>query len=384
MINRDRPLIAHILFRLDYGGMENGIVNLVNELPHEQFRHVVVALSEATKFRERITRSDVEVYALHKQAGKDFLAYWRLYKLLRQLKPDLVHTRNIGTLDCAVIAWLAGVPIRVHGEHGWDVHDPDGTSLKYIWVRRLINRFVSRFIAVSQDLQSYLVQVVGINPQKTIHIYNGVDTKKFVPRQNGMASVLPAGIFPIGCVVIGSVTRFNEIKDPLNLVQAFISLRRDLRKQHVNVRLLMIGDGPLHSLALNLLQEAGEADAAWLPGSRDDIPSLLKEMDVFVLGSLKEGISNTLLESMATGIPLVATLTGGNINLIESGVMGMLVPVGNPQALADALLSYVKDAELRQRHGAAARARAESRYSLANMLDGYSNLYSSLMQRKQG
>ena len=381
MSERARPLIAHVLFRLDYGGMENGIVNVVNGLPQSEFRHAIIALTEATKFRERIKRADVEVHALHKRAGKDWAAYWRLFKLLRQLKPAAVHTRNIGTIDCVFIAWLAGVPVRVHSEHGWDVHDPDGTNRKYIWLRRIFNPLVTHFVTVSRDLQGYLLRRVGIRSGKVTHICNGVDTQRFAPKDVLPAAEVPAERFPTGCVVVGSTTRFNEIKDPLNLVRAFIALRRQLHGQAVNVRLLMVGDGPLRESALQLLRDAGEEPAAWLPGSRDDIPALLRAMDIYVLGSLREGISNTLLESMATGVPLIATATGGNVELIESGVMGALVPVADSVAMAAALLPYLADADLRQRHGIAARARAEREYSLARMLGDYRNLYGTLLQR---
>ena len=382
MMHDGRPLIAHIIFRLDYGGMENGVVNLVNRLPQDQFRHVIIALSEAGEFKHRILRNDVDVYALHKRPGKDFIAYWRLYKLLKKLKPTLTHTRNIGTWDCAIVAWLSGVPVRIHGEHGWDVHDPDGNSIKYIWLRRILNIFISRFITVSLDLKGYLVRVVGINPKKITHICNGVDTDRFKPRQIGQLSILPRDRFPLGCIVLGSVTRFTEIKDPLNLVQAFIKLRSELCKQEIDLRLLMIGDGPLRLSAVNLLQEAGQADAAWLPGSRDDLPLLIQEMDIFALGSLKEGISNTLLESMASGVPLVATMTGGNIEIIEHEVTGRLVPAGDSQALATAVLYYVRNKEIRKRHGAAARVRAESYFSLERMLKNYYNLYASFSPKE--
>ncbi len=381
MSNDRRPLIVHVLFRLDYGGMENGIVNVVNGLPGDQFRHAIIALTEVTRFRERIKREDVEVHALHKRAGKDLGAYWRLYRLLCRLRPMVVHTRNIGTLDCAFMAWLAGVPVRIHGEHGWDVHDPDGTNRKYILLRRALNRFVSHFVTVSQDLRNYLEQRVGIEPRKITHICNGVDTARFAPRHVLPPIELPSERFPAGCVVVGSTTRFNEIKDPLNLVQAFIALRRQPAGRPADVRLLMVGDGPLRASAMQLLREAGEEHSAWLPGSRDDIPALLRAMDVYVLGSLREGISNTLLESMATGIPLVATATGGNVELIAPGVMGALVPVADPPALMAALLPYVLDADLRRRQGMAARERAEREYSLTRMLNDYRTLYGSLTQR---
>src|SRR5580658_2242095 len=116
-----RPLIAHVVFRFDYGGLENGVANLINGLQEDSFRHAVVALTTVEGLRRRIARTDVAFHSLHKRPGKDPGAYLRLYRLLRSLRPAIVHTRNLGTIEGAVIGRLAGVPYRIHGEHGWDV-----------------------------------------------------------------------------------------------------------------------------------------------------------------------------------------------------------------------------------------------------------------------
>lgn len=370
------PLVVHVIHRLDYGGLENGLVNLINQLPRQRYRHAIIALTEITGFSDRLKNKDeIQIFSLRKKKGKDWGSYWRLFKFLRQLKPKVVHSRNIGTLDCLLIAWLAGVPVRIHGEHGWDVYDPNGTNKKYLWMRRIIDPFVSQFVTVSKDLRDYLVTRVGIEGTKVLHICNGVDTDRFLLRESMSKDLLPSGIFIPGCIVVGSTTRFNEIKDPLNLVRAFILLRSRMTSRGIDVRLLMVGDGPLRLVALKMLADAGVDHAAWLPGSRDDIPELLSTMDIYVLGSLREGISNTLLESMATGLPLIATATGGNLELIESRVIGELVPPADSEAMARVLEIYVSDPIMRKRHGAAARVRAVSEYSLKKMINAYQFLY---------
>ncbi|MGH8262081.1 MAG: TIGR03088 family PEP-CTERM/XrtA system glycosyltransferase [Steroidobacteraceae bacterium] len=375
-----RPLICHIVFRFDYGGLENGIVNLVNGLPADEFRHAIVALTEVSEFRKRIRRADVEVHALGKRPGKDFGTYLRLLRLLRRLHPAVVHTRNYGTLDCSAVAALARTPVRVHGEHGWDVHDPDGVSRKYLRMRRLFGRFVQRFVTVSTDLERWLVERVGIAKAQVVHICNGVDTDVFVPRRGARLSQPPSG-FPPGCVVFGSVTRFSAIKDPLNLVRAFIKARAALVAQNIDARLVMAGDGPLHAEARAMLAEQGCAEASWLPGSRDDVAKLLPDFDVYVLGSLREGISNTILEAMASGLPVIASATGGNLELVQPGVTGALVQPGDTQELARALIDYGRDAGLRARHGAAARERAVATFSLRGMLEAYRQLYLDLTSK---
>ncbi len=373
-----RPLIAHVLFRFDYGGLENGVVNVINGLPEEAFRHAVIALTEATSFRERLRRGDVSVHALRKRTGNDPVALVRLFRLLCTLKPAVVHTRNLPTLEGAVVARLAGVPSCIHGEHGWDVYDPEGKSRKYRALRRVLSPAINRFVAVSTELERWLADAVGIPPSKVVRICNGVDTERFAPARDGRTA-LPEARFDPGTVVIGSVTRFSAIKDPLNLVNAFIAARRD--PTGAALRLVMLGDGELRRDAQRLLLEAGLGTDAWLPGSRDDIPQLLRALDVFVLGSAREGISNTVLEAMASGLPVIASATGGNLELIEEGVSGCLVPPRDPAALARALLAYCAEPGVRAAQGAAARTRAVGSYSMRRMLESYQALYNSQCAR---
>ena len=372
---RGRPLVAHIVFRFDYGGLENGIVNIVNSLPAGEFDHAIIAISEVSDFRTRIRRPDVRVFALNKKPGKDFGAYVRLWKLLRELKPTIVHTRNIGTMDCLPVAWFAGVPARIHGEHGWDVHDPDGKNPKYRWMRRVFGPFARTFVTVSRDLASWLVRDVGIRAGKIIHICNGVDTQRFRPRTDTRAR-LPQSVFPPGCVVVGSVTRLTPIKDPLNLVRAFVKMRRELPADGPDVRLALIGDGPLRAEVEAELRAAQCEQFVWIAGSRDDVPDLLAAFDIFVLGSLREGISNTVLEAMASGAAIVASATGGNPELIEDRSSGTLTTPGDSAAVAAAMLRYATDAQYRRAHGQAARARAEELFSLSGMMNRYRELYS--------
>ena len=369
----DRPLIAHVVFAFDYGGLENGVANVINGLPEHAFQHAIVSLTTATSFRARIRKPDVKLYTLEKQPGKDPAAYVRMFRLLRQLRPAVVHTRNLSTLEGALVARLAGVPRRIHGEHGWDIYDPDGTSRKYRALRRMLSPAINRFVTVSEELRHWLTGTVGIPARKVQRICNGVDIRRFRSAPQHDRRILPPELFPRGSVVIGTVTRFSPIKDPLLLVRAFIEARR--APGGADLRLAMIGDGELRREALELLQGAGAADAAWLPGSRDDIAELLQEMDVFVLGSRREGISNTLLEAMSSGLPIVATATGGNLELVADGATGRLVPPADADALARALLVYAGDATLRREHGASARRRVEQRFSLERMLADYEALY---------
>jgi len=376
-----RPLLVHVLYRLQVGGLENGVVNLVNQLPHERYRHAIVCLTEATDFRERVERPDVAVYEMHKRAGQD-LGLWRnLYRLFREIRPAIVHSRNIGCLEAQIPAWLARVPCRVHGEHGWDVSDPDGGNRSYRWLRRLHSPLVHRFIALSREIERYLVQRVGISPRKVSRIYNGVDNVRFQPGDSG---ALPPGFTDDESVVFGTVGRMHGVKDQTNLCRAFVLLCEQHAELAPRLRLLMVGDGPLREACREMLAAAGLTERAWLPGSRHDIPELMRALDVFVLPSLAEGISNTILEAMASGLPVIATAVGGNGELVADGGTGVLVPPAEPQALAAAMAAYAGDPRLRQTHGDAGRRRVAEEFSMAQMLAAYGGVYDELLETRGG
>ena len=344
------PLIAHVIFRLDTGGLENGLVNLLNRIPDDRYRHAVVCLTDYTEYRRRL-RPGISVHALHKRPGKDLPLYGRLWWLFRRLRPDIVHTRNLVALESHVPAWAAGVTGHVHGEHGYDIHDVDGSSRKYRLLRRALAPLVGRFIPLSGDLERYLLRKVGIPARKVQRICNGVDTERFhpAPERGGEH------------VVIGSVGRMEVIKDPLNLVEAFLLLRKRLPYLSEHLRLVHLGDGSLRQQALD---------------------RLMRRFDVFALPSRNEGISNTILEAMASGLPVVATDVGGNAELVEVGACGAVVPHSDPEALAEALEPYVMDEARRRTHGEHARRRAVERFSMEAMVSNYLAVYDAVCPKR--
>lgn len=378
------PCVAHIIYRLDFGGLENGLVNLINRMPRDRFRHAIICLTDYTAFRNRLQRDDVQVFALHKRPGKDLGVYWRLWRLLRRLRPDIVHTRNISTLDCVWPAWLAGVPHRVHGEHGWDVIDLDGSSRKYNAVRRACRPLVQQYIPLSRDLEAWLQARVGVAKTRLRRIYNGVDQDRFRPAPEGKRPLPIEGFASADTWVVGTVGRMQTVKDPLNLVRAFVRLAELAPDARARLRLVMIGDGALRAEALTLLQSAGLSEQAWLPGARDDVPALMQGMDVFALPSLAEGISNTILEAMACGLPVVATAVGGNAELLVPEVTGRLVPAANPDALAQALLAYLRAPQQARDHGQAGRQRIEAHFSMEAMVNRYMAVYDQLLAAGRG
>ena len=378
-----RPLIAHVVFRFDTGGLENGIVNLINHMPPAAYRHAVVALTEVNPdFAQRIQRADVQFVSLHKPAGHGHRLYPRFWRCMRELRPALVHTRNLAALEMQVPAAFAGVAARVHGEHGRDVSDLDGSNKRHQWVRRIYSPFVHHYVALSRDLASYLQNTVGVAPTRITQLYNGVDLRSFSPRQTLAAVAEDCPFASPAHYVIGTVGRMAEVKNQTLLAHAFIAALAQRPELRARLRLVMVGDGPLRGQAQALLDDAGVADLAWLPGERRDVPQIMRSLDCFVLPSLAEGISNTILEAMATGLPVVATDVGGNADLVRHGHTGMIVPSNKVQAMAASLLRLADEPQTGAIWGAAARADALARFSMQAMVGQYQGLYDRLLKRK--
>jgi len=375
-MNPAPALIAHVVYRFGLGGLENGVVNLVNHMPPRRWRHVIVALTDVSpEFARRIEREDVRYIALEKRPGHLLRDYPRLYRLFRELRPAVVHTRNLAALEAVAPAWAARVPVRIHGEHGWDLQDPDGHRHRYRYLRRVYRPFVTRYVALSRHLDDYLERRVGIASTAISQIYNGVDTGRFHGSTGARPTIPGCPFGGDGQWLIGTVGRMEPIKDPLNLAHAFVrahELRPDAAK---HLRLVLVGDGALRAQVHAVLERAGVSGRVWFAGERRDVPEIMRGLDCFVLPSLAEGVSNTILEAMATGLPIVATRVGGNAELIEAGMTGTLVPPANSDALAHAMLQYFDDRASARRHAKTACRVAEERFSLNRMVADYERLY---------
>jgi sugar transferase (PEP-CTERM/EpsH1 system associated) len=371
------PLVVHLIYRLDFGGLETLLVDCINHMPPERYRHAIVCLTDYTAFADKITRPGVELHSLHKQPGLGLGIHAKLFKLLRELRPAVLHTYNFACAEYAVPAWAAGVPVRIHAEHGRDASDPQGMNRKHNFLRRALVPFIDRYVPVSHDLARWLNKVVNIPAAKSELIMNGVDTVRYAPR-------LPAASLPwaAGPFVIGTVGRLQDVKDQATLIDAFALLCAQRPQARNDLRLAIVGDGPLRERLAQKAQDAGVFDLVWFAGARNDIPELMRSFDVFALSSIAEGTPVTLLEAMACGVPVVATNVGGIPEVVQDGVNGALVPASNPQALAEALGRYVDDRARVTAHGAAARERIEHHYSVAAMVGAYTALYDQLCNSK--
>lgn len=368
-------LVAHVVYSFKAGGLENVVVQLINKLPKDRFRHVVIALTECSpEFATRIERDDVELVSLNKPPGQIFAMYPRLWRLFRDLRPDVLHTCNLAPMEVIPVAWAAGVTRRVHAEHGWVMTDPDGSNKRYRLMRRLYKPFVTQFVAVSRQLRDYLCGPIGVSPKRVSLVPNGVDTDSFCPA--GPHTSPPTDWpFEANDWVVGTVGRLDAVKNQQLLVAACAKLIAQDEKARRHLRLAIIGEGEERAALVSKLGETGMAGRTWLPGSRSDVRQLLRELDCFVLPSISEGTSCTLQEAMASGLPIVATAVGGNPDVLKDGRCGQLVPSGDVDALVKALWRCLhQDAKVKDLP-AAARAEVMEHHSLSSMVETYRRLF---------
>jgi sugar transferase (PEP-CTERM/EpsH1 system associated) len=373
------PLIVHLVYRLDMGGLETQMVERINRMPGERYRHAVVTLSGYNPgFAAKISKPGVDLYTLDKQAGLSLQTHARLWRLLRQLRPAVLHSYNLSAMEYAPAALLAGVPVRVNGAHGRDINDPHGTNRKHNALRRLLVPFYDACYANSAAMEVWNREVIRVPPRKSRVLTNGIDAERFRPRAADEARQF----FDQEAIVIGTVGRLQAVKDHATLLDAFVLLRERRPQLRARLRLAIVGDGPLLVPLRERAAQAGLADLVWLPGARSDVPDLLRSMDVFAMSSLAEGTPGAALEAMACGLPVVGTRVGGIPEVIDNGVSGMLVEPGNAVAMADALEEYLASPALLRSHGVAARERVQRKYSMAAMVACYQELYDTLCERK--
>jgi sugar transferase (PEP-CTERM/EpsH1 system associated) len=376
-----RALVVHVVYRFDTGGLENGVVNLINHMPSDVYRHVVLSLTEVTAFKQRVQRPDVEFIALHKPPGHGAWQWPKLFRLFRQLRPAIVHSRNLAALETQVAAWAAGVPVRIHGEHGRDVEDLDGSNLTYQRVRRAYRPFVHHYIALSRDLAGYLAERVHVPATRMTQIYNGVDTNRFAPSPQGVQPIAHCPFDPQQHLLVGTVGRMQAVKDQATLVHAFALALQQAPQLRQRLRLVLVGDGAQRPSIEQQLEQHGVADLAWLAGERSDVPAIMQGLHTFVLPSRAEGISNTILEAMACGLPVVATAVGGNADLVAEGETGWIVPAADPASMAQALLRLAQAPERAHAMGQAGRRRVLERFSLQAMVRSYQTIYDQQLRR---
>tara|TARA_B100000446_G_scaffold140269_1_gene132806 strand:- start:421 stop:1611 length:1191 start_codon:yes stop_codon:yes gene_type:complete len=376
------PLIVHLVFSLNTGGLENGLVNLINRSSTNEFRHMVICLTSSGSFSRRITQNNVEVVELQKPEGHSLSTFMSLRQLIKQCQPSIVHSRNLAALEFQMATLgLVGIK-RVHGEHGRDINDPQGKNWKHNLLRRISRLWIDRYIAVSRELELWLCDCIGVDPSIIVRQANGVDCEVFSEKSvsnEAMLSSLAKSLEIDGCYVIGTVGRLAAIKDQRVLISAFAKVVKMQGGESEGLCLVIVGDGPMRRELEDHANTLGISSAVRFCGDRDDVPNLLNLMDIFVLPSIAEGVSNTLLEAMATALPVIVTAVGGAPDIIVDGENGFLVEVGDSETIAKTLITCVADQDGAKEIGFNGRRTVERYYSWQVAIESYSGVYRELM-----
>jgi sugar transferase (PEP-CTERM/EpsH1 system associated) len=372
---KKRLRVLHVVSCLGMGGTEHGVLKIVRALGSTEFEHRICAVRNVDEdFAARMKTEAAVCTVGSAKAGLQF-PFFRLSQLMKRFRPHIVHTRNFGALEAIPAARMNRVPVTIHSEHGYELEVLAGLPFRRRVICSAFYGLADQIFTVSNELRNYHSRQAWRPVDKIRVIYNGVDTDQFRPRPELRTSLRSElGILPYRFVV-GTVGRIVPIKDHDTLLAAAEIMVR----QKLDVHLLIVGSGPeLARLQARAAASSELRGRATFLGATDKVAELLNSMDVFVLPSVCEGMSNTVLEAMATGLPLVVTNAGGNPELVEEGVIGNLFAPRDVQALSCLLSRMVKDTDLRRGYGRVARERAVERFSLTAMARDYRDLYLNL------
>ncbi len=364
--------VMHVVNYLGCGGTEFGVLKLMEGLRSKPFEHRLCATRTSDPdFVRNHNLGTILHVAGSAREGLQFPLF-RLRKIFRQYKPHIVHTRNWGGLEAVLAARIAGVPVVIHSEHGYELENLAGIPRRQRIFRRMSYAMVDRVFTVTQELRDYHSKQGWMRPDRIRIIHNGVDTHRFVPSTETHDRVRRDLGVPRDAILIGSVGRMVPIKDYSTMLRAM----RRLVESGINLHALLVGNG---SVVESLKREAWESSAlrgrVIFAGASDCVTELLNAMDIFVLSSRGEGMSNTLLEAMSCGLPAIATRVGGNPEVVADGQSGFLFASGDDLELAERITRLAADPEARHAMGEAARKRAVAEFSLDVMIGKYYSLY---------
>ena len=375
----ERPVIAHVLLRFVYAGAEVLAADLARRLG-ERYRFIFLCLDELGPLADELAAEGFTVVNLRREPGIDWKVARRIRRIYRRESVNLVHAHQYSPFFYAALGrglrgWLAGRPRLLFTEHGR--HYPDHRSRKRVWANRLLLRRGDRVTAVGQHIAHLVHENEGISANRVQVIYNGIDPDRFAPPAGARAAVRQQlGIGEDQPVVL-QVARFHPVKDHATAVRAFA----DARSQCRDAVLLLAGDGEQRGEIEQLAAQLGVRDHVRFLGERTDVPQLMAAADVFLLSSLSEGVSVTLLEAMAAGLPIAATDVGGNPEVIDAGRTGLLAPRGDDAALAAHLVRLIQNPDLRQTMGQAGRERLREKFTQTQMHHQYEQLYRHMLNR---
>lgn len=362
--------VARLITWLPPGGIEKRLAALLPELNRPPFRVSVVCLRERGALADSLEQAGVPVKLIPLRSRLDPFGLRALARWMREQRVDLVHSHMYrSNVPATIAARRAGVPrvlCQVHNVDTWETR-------RQRWMDRWLLRWRTTMLAVSEEVKRDIVDTLQCPPERVRVLYNGIDVREYgsVPPRPEMRREL--GVPAMHRLVV-VLARLVEQKGHSRLFRALENVRSELPPTHV----LLLGDGKLREALGREVRERGLEKMVSFAGHRDDVPAILALADVSVLPSDREGFSNAVVESMAAGVPVVATDVGGNREAIVHGESGFLVARDNPDDLGQTLRTILADDALRHRMSEVARRHAR-RFSLDTMLEETRRLYLELL-----
>ncbi|TRO83366.1 glycosyltransferase [Desulfuromonas acetexigens] len=370
-----RPIhIMHVLGNFGMGGAEMGVARLVQGLSGEEMRHSLAILGADRSLLDEL-RLELPCHALGIR-GRSYMAFRPLAELFRRERVDIVHVNNLAPWpDAALAAKLAGCRC-VETFHGVEQGLIQFSLPRKLFLRGVF-RLSARVTAVADEAAELLTTLTGIPRAAVDVIANGIDTERFAPVASPEArrALRRDKGLPEEGLLLGCVAALRPVKNHRGLLRAFAQA---VTGTAAAAHLVLVGDGELAGELRELAETLGIAERVLFLGRRADVAELLPCFDAFVLNSDTEGLSYAVLEAMACGLPLIATAVGGNVRLVRDGRQGLLVPVGDGDALAAALARVLAEPDSLAAMGREARIMVDTEYGMTAMLARYHNLYREL------
>ena len=361
--------IRLVLPGLYVGGMERLVIHLAVVMRRRGHDVRIVSLDGDGPLDAHAQELDVAVDHVQSRGWRTLLQASPLSEYFRRETPDIVHSHAGSWARAVTAARMAGVAGRVQTLHGF--HEKDVVKMR--WIDRALMPLTPAVVAVSEELRVHAVRELWTSDHRIGYIRNGVLLPPAPPIPIERAS-LGLRDDQVVTMVVGRLV-------PVKALDVLLTAFAVVSRAHASARLVIVGEGPERALLEAQRESLGLQQVVLLLGSRNDVASLLAAADVFCLPSHSEGLSISLLEAMAGGLPVVATSVGSTPEVVTAEV-GVLVPPGQSAPLAAALQSLITDAAHRRMMGAAAADRVRQHYSVEATADTYLQLYATLLAKR--
>jgi len=376
---RNTMKILHLIDTFGIGGMENVLINLINKMNESKYNHFICCYNADDNFIQRLSRTDTDITILKKRKGNDLTIPFKIAKICNRKQIDIIHARGWTMYAEGLLASKISPSVKgfIYGFHGKTFEDVLNKKRRRMFMEWFLARFTARIVTLSEGMRDDYASSVYIRKKRITVINNGIDIQKFSKKIDKNKIRKKFGISPEE-IVLGCVARLDPVKDLITLLKGY----KMAQKCKADISLLIVGDGPCMDQIKKISCKFKLKNKIIFTGMRNNIPELLQLMDVYVQTSLYEGMSNTILEAMAAGLPVIATSVGGNNEIVIHKKTGLLIPPKEPGALSKAINCLYVDPEKRKEYGKQGHLKVKHSFSIKKMVTNYQYLYDNLYNFK--